>query len=272
MSALLRRSLMVCLGLVVVILGLLFARHERRSGKIPSEVDAGRQPPIPPPMRPMRSPAAARAGGPDQAQRIRIASFLDSDSQFRNDVVFLVVATVRDRCARQEAGALARMANRASLPVLAATSRITEANPDLDRPIYDFVQSTADGIACGEAVRIAGAGNVWSIDPVRYAQTFPDSYFDPDRGSIPRDFDGQPLAQRAGNACNSIVYAVLPLGHVDWRCSTLRATVRKRIRDICELEQRQEGGAATGELDPDLGKRIEPDVVKAVSALPVECR
>ncbi len=58
-----------------------------------------------------------------------------------------------------------------------------------------------------------------SMDIEQYARTFPDSYFDPQRSSEPRDFGGLSLQQRAGNACNSVVYSVLPLGGADWRCA-----------------------------------------------------
>lgn len=166
--------------------------------------------------RPMAVPFPAPAA--DAARRIQ--QRLVEDIAFRNDVLFLLAATLRDRCQPAQAGLLARMANRASLPVLAAVSAVTSQDPTLDRPIYQYIQHRADQVRCGQPLQMPlAAGGSMAVDVEQYARTFPDSYFDPQRSSEPRDFAGLPLQQRADNACNSVVYSVLPLGGTDWRAA-----------------------------------------------------
>ncbi|MFX6250321.1 hypothetical protein ABTF88_20225, partial [Acinetobacter baumannii] len=83
------------------------------------------------------------------------------------------------------------MANRASLPVLAAVSAVTEQDPSLDRPIYQYIQHRADATPCGQPLQMPLAGGrSMAVDIEQYARTFPDSYFDPQRSSEPRDFGG----------------------------------------------------------------------------------
>lgn len=203
----------------------------------------------------------------------RIEQRLVEDHAFRNDVLFLLAATLRDRCQPAQAGLLARMANRASLPVLAAVSAVTQQDPSLDRPIYQYIQHRADATPCGQTLQMPLAGGRrMAVDIEQYARTFPDSYFDPQRSSEPRDFGGLPLQQRAGNACNSVVYSVLPLGGTDWRCSSLRANARVRVRGLCEDELRRQHGDIGGELDAAVGPGMQAAVVSAIAALPEDCR
>ncbi len=210
---------------------------------------------------------------PSSDARQRIEQRLADDHAFRNDVLFLLAATVRDRCQAAQAGLLARMANRASLPVLAAVSAVTQQDPSLDRPIYQYIQHRADATPCGQPLQMPLAGGrSMAVDIEQYARTFPDSYFDPQRSSEPRDFDGVSLQQRAGNACNSVVYSVLPLGGTDWRCSSLRANARARVRGLCEDELRRQHGNTGGELDMAVGQGMQAAVVSAIAALPEDCR
>ncbi|HEL4267257.1 TPA: hypothetical protein UM524_004417 [Stenotrophomonas maltophilia] len=203
----------------------------------------------------------------------RIEQRLGEDHAFRNDVLFLLAATLRDRCQPAQAGLLARMANRASLPVLAAVSAVTQQDPSLDRPIYQYIQHRADATRCGQPLQMPLAGGrSMAVDIEQYARTFPDSYFDPLRSSEPRDFGGLSLQQRAGNACNSVVYSVLPLGGTDWRCSSLRANARARVRGLCEDELRRQHGGTGGELDMAVGQGMQGAVVSAIAALPEDCR
>ena len=221
---------------------------------------------------PTAPPAVAfPATATDASQRIE--QRLRDDHAFRNDVLFLLAATVRDRCQPAQAGLLARMANRASLPVLASVSAVTQQEPSLDRPIYQYIQHRADATQCGQPLQMPLAGGrSMAVDIEQYAHTFPDSYFDPQRSSEPRDFGGLPLQQRAGNACNSVVYSVLPLGGTDWRCSSLRANARARVRGLCEDELRRQHGGIGGELDAAVGQGMQNAVVSAIAALPEDCR
>ncbi|MBA0279578.1 hypothetical protein D7Y44_03735 [Stenotrophomonas maltophilia] len=203
----------------------------------------------------------------------RIEQRLGDEPAFRNDVLFLLAATLRDRCQPAQAGLLARMANRASLPVLAAVSAVTQQDPTLDRPIYQYIQHRADSTRCGQPLQMPLAGGrSMEVDIEQYARTFPDSYFDPQRSSEPRDFAGLSLQQRSGNACNSVVYSVLPLGGTDWRCSSLRANARSRVRGVCEDELRRQHGGTGGELDMAVGQGMQGAVVSAIAALPQDCR
>lgn len=221
--------------------------------------------PTAPPAVAFPAPAA------DASQRIE--QRLRDDHAFRNDVLFLLAATVRDRCQPAQAGLLARMANRASLPVLASASAVTQQEPSLDRPIYQYIQHRADATQCGQPLQMPLAGGrSMAVDIEQYARTFPDSYFDPQRSSEPRDFGERSLQQRAGNACNSVVYSVLPLGGTDWRCSSLRANARARVRGLCEDELRRQHGGIGGELDAAVGQGMQSAVVSAIAALPEDCR
>ncbi|NYB78079.1 MAG: hypothetical protein HZS22_09880, partial [Stenotrophomonas maltophilia] len=84
---------------------------------------------------PIAPPAVAFPAPTSNASQ-RIEQRLGDDHAFRNDVLFLLAATLRDRCQPAQVGLLARMANRASLPVLAAVSAVTQQDSTLDRPIY----------------------------------------------------------------------------------------------------------------------------------------
>ncbi|CAH0127968.1 hypothetical protein SRABI102_00132 [Stenotrophomonas lactitubi] len=219
------------------------------------------------------SPPAVAFPAPAAEAQARIEHHMAADKAFRDDLLFLLVATLRDRCEPAQAGVLARMANRASLPVLAAVSTVTTQDASLDRPIYQYIQHRADATGCGQPLRLpAGDGGSVEVDIEQYARTFPDSYFDPQRSSAPRDFGGRPLPDRAGNACNSVVYSVLPLGGTDWRCSTLRSNARARVRALCEDEMQRQHGHLRGELDAAVGQAMQDPIVQAVAALPAECR
>ncbi|MDA3304913.1 MULTISPECIES: hypothetical protein [Stenotrophomonas] len=224
-------------------------------------------------QRATTAPPAVAFPAPAADASQRIEQRLRDDHAFRNDVLFLLAATVRDRCQPAQAGLLARMANRASLPVLASVSAVTQQEPSLDRPIYQYIQHRADATQCGQPLQMPLAGGrSMAVDIEQYARTFPDSYFDPRRSSVPRDFGGRSLQQRAGNACNSVVYSVLPLGGTDWRCSSLRANARARVRGLCEDELRRQHGGIGGELDAAVGQGMQAAVVSAIAALPEDCR
>ncbi|KAA8993550.1 hypothetical protein FJU31_18280 [Stenotrophomonas cyclobalanopsidis] len=222
---------------------------------------------------PQARPPSVAFPTPVPALQADIERHLREDRAFRDDVVFLLAATVRDRCVPAEAGVLARMANRAALPVLGAVSAVTAQDRRLDRPIYQFIQHRADSTECGEPLQLPDSGTVpLRVDIEQYALSFPDSYYDPAHSSVPRDFGGRSLVERAGNACNSVVYSVLPLGPVDWRCSMLRTNARSRVRGACESELQRQHGSTGGELDMAVGQGMQGAVVAAITALPEGCR
>ncbi len=145
------------------------------------------------------APPAVAFPAPSSGAAQRIEQRLGDDHAFRNDVLFLLAATLRDRCQPAQAGLLARMANRASLPVLAAVSAVTQQDPALDRPIYQYIQHRADATPCDQPLQMPlAAGRSMAVDIEQYARTFPDSYFDPQRSSEPRDFGGLSLQHASG--------------------------------------------------------------------------
>ncbi len=218
-------------------------------------------------------PPSVAFPAPVPALQADIERHLREDRAFRDDVVFLLAATVRDRCVPAEAGVLARMANRAALPVLGPVSAVTAQDRRLDRPIYQFIQHRADRTECGEPLQLPASGTQpLQVDVELYARSFPDSYYDPTHSRVPRDFGGRSLVERAGDACNSVVYSVLPLGPGDWRCSMLRANARSRVHGACESELQRQHGSTSGELDMAVGQGMQGAVVAAIAALPEGCR
>jgi len=209
---------------------------------------------------------------PDDAAGKRIATLLHSDAAFARDVAFLLAASVRERCAPAHAGELAKMANRARLPVLAATSEVTAREQDLDQPIYQAIQRIAAAAPCGRTLDLAATGLPLQLDPERYSAAFPDSYYQPTLDTVPHEYAGQPLGARAAQECQSIAYAVLPLGRSGWQCSALWASTRPRIVKACE-QARSESGQGAGEaIPPEVANRLTPVVASMLDKLPESCR
>ena len=128
-------------------------------------------------QRATTAPPAVAFPAPAADASQRIEQRLRDDHAFRNDVLFLLAATVRDRCQPAQVGLLARMANRASLPVLASVSAVTQQEPSLDRPIYQYIQHRADATQCGQPLQMPLAGGrSMAVDIEQYARTFPDSF------------------------------------------------------------------------------------------------
>lgn len=222
--------------------------------------------------RPAMAPAFHVTSLPDDAAGKRITALLHSDPAFARDAAFLIAASVRERCAPAHAGELAKMANRARLPVLAATSDVTTREPDLDQPIYQAIQRIAAAAPCGRALDLTATGLPLQLDPERYAAAFPDSYYQPTLDSVPHEYAGQPLGTRAAQECQSIAYAVLPLGRDGWQCRALWSGMRPRIVRACE-QARSEGGQGAGEaIPPEVANRLTPVVAGMLEKLPQYCR
>ncbi|MXV07704.1 hypothetical protein DYQ95_11305 [Xanthomonas sp. LMG 9002] len=208
----------------------------------------------------------------DDAADKRITTLLQSDAAFARDATFLIVASVRERCAPAHAGELAKMANRARLPVLAATSEVTAREPDLDHPIYQAIQRIAAAAPCGRALDLAATGLPLQLDPERYAAAFPDSYYQPTLDTVPHEYAGQPLGARAAQECQSIAYAVLPLGRDGWQCRALWSGVRPRIVKACEQARSEAGQGAGDAIPPEVANRLTPVVAGLLEKLPESCR
>ena len=198
-----------------------------------------------------------------------INGLMASTAGFRNDVLFLVVAAARDRCTPAESGSLARMANRAQLPVLFGVSQAIEAQPSLERPLYRYIQAAASAVKCNQPFRLAG---VEGIDPDVYAQGFPDSFYTPARlGRIPSEYMGLNLQQRADEPCESIAYTVLPLGTPQWQCDATRSAARKKIVSYCVDQRSIHGLPLHAELTPSFGEAIAPGVAEILGSVPRTC-
>ncbi|MCI2260785.1 hypothetical protein Q7W82_13410 [Xanthomonas indica] len=202
----------------------------------------------------------------------RITTLLHSDPAFARDATFLIAASVRERCAPAHAGELAKMANRARLPVLVATSEVTAREPNLDHPIYQAIQRIAAAAPCGRTLDLTATGLLLQLDPERYAAAFPDSYYQPALDTVPHEYAGQPLRTRAAQECQSIAYAVLPLGRDGWQCRALWSGMRLRIVKACE-QARSEGGQGAGDaIPPEVANRLTPVVAGLLEKLPESCR
>ncbi|MXV33517.1 hypothetical protein DYQ91_11530 [Xanthomonas sp. LMG 8989] len=209
---------------------------------------------------------------PDDATGKRITALLQSDPAFARDATFLIAASLRERCAPAHAGELAKMANRARLPVLAATSEVTAREPDLDHPIYQAIQHIAAAAPCGRTLDLTATGLPLQLDPERYAAAFPDTYYQPTLDTVPHEYAGQPLGTRAAQECQSIAYAVLPLGRDGWQCRALWSGMRPRIVKACE-QARSEAGQGAGEaIPPEVANRLTPVVAGLLEKLPESCR
>lgn len=223
-------------------------------------------------IHPPTEPAFHVAPLSEDAADKRITTLLHSDPAFARDATFLIVASVRERCAPAHSGELAKMANRARLPILVATSEVTTREPDLDHPIYQAIQRTAAAAPCGRALDLTATGLPLQLDPERYAAAFPDSYYQPTLDTVPHEYAGQPLATRAAQECQSIAYAVLPLGRDGWQCRALWSGMRPRIVKACE-QTRSEGGQGAGEaIPPEVANRLTPVVAGLLEKLPESCR
>lgn len=254
--------LAVVMGLTALLFG---ARHANRT---PPSLPTG-----PATIAPVPEVTRLRAqADPELGQQPiqQIETEIGRNPSFRNDVLFLIVATARDRCMPGHAGELARMANRAQLPILVGVSQVTEADPALDKAIYHYVQTVANQVVCGQAFELRDQPSV-EIDT--YAERFPDSYFTPSHQvAAPTEYRGRPLATRAQQACQTVAYTVLPLSTPDWRCDAGRSGARRRIVDACEATRQQLGATDNEELTEALGQALAQPVSDIVATVPQQCR
>lgn len=251
---------------VVVAGGVLLAL--RTHGDVAPTPRAAATSAIHPPTVPAFHVAPLSEGAADK----RITTLLHSDAAFARDATFLIVASVRERCAPAHSGELAKMANRARLPILVATSEVTTREPDLDHPIYQAIQRTAAAAPCGRALDLTAIGLPLQLNPERYAAAFPDSYYQPTLDTVPHEYAGQPLGTRAAQECQSIAYAVLPLGRDGWQCRALWAGMRPRIVKACEQARSEAGQGAGDAIPPEVANRLTPVVAGMLEKLPQYCR
>ncbi|HEX7813709.1 hypothetical protein [Dyella sp.] len=159
------------------------------------------------------------------------------DDELAHEVIFLFVASLTARCTPERAHDLPRMAMAAGLPVLAAGAGGAQANVALRHAMGKAIHAATAQAPCRGAVTLTIGPFACTLEPLRYASAFPDSYFDTSLDVVPGEFASLSLAERAADPCNRVAYAVLPLNASRaWQCAGLRADTRNRVRAICHAQ------------------------------------
>lgn len=168
------------------------------------------------------------------AQRDALAELLLAQDGFAHDLVFLLTASLRDRCVPAHAHELARMAVAARLPVLEGTTLALQRRPDLRGVVYALIRRLAATAPCDRPLDLALGTYRARFDPERYAAAFPNSYFVPDLDAPPMDIADRDLRDRSADPCTPVIYAVMPLdADRAWQCQGLRAMLRRRLVQTC---------------------------------------
>lgn len=194
-----------------------------------------------------------------------VARRLDAHDGFERDLLFLLNSSLYGRCSPGHAHDLGRMAVAARLPVLDAMVPLWREDPSLRDQLYGMIRSVAAVADCDRPWPLVIGSYTTTLQPIRYAAFFPDSYFDPGLAAPPSEFAGHGLAERVGDSCTAVGYAVLPLGgDRSWVCLGARAAMRRHVvADLC--------GSANGPAMPDapaLARLIDA----SLQALPPACR
>lgn len=204
------------------------------------------------------------------AQRDALAIKLHEQDAFADDVLFLLLSSLRDRCLPEQAHALARMAVAAHLPVLEGATAALSEETALRPALYALIRHLAATAPCGHPLEIAIGNYRVNVDPARYAAAFPDSYFDPTLDAPPSDADHRDLRSSSEDPCTPIAYAALPLqAERAWTCMGLRANLRKRVLATCAAALHDQPAAATS---VSLPSRLAASLQGELEKLPVMCR
>lgn len=202
------------------------------------------------------------------AERNALGERLRKHDDFAHDLLFLLAASLRDRCAPAHSHELARMAVAAHLPVLDGAEAAVATAPELRRAVYAVVRRLAAAAPCGRTLHIVIGAYSTTFTPERYAAAFPDSYFEPSLQAPPSDIAGRDLGHRAADPCTPVVYAVLPLdAERAWSCLGLRAMLRRRLRDTCDAGLH--GGTT---VDASMAAHLATSLHDNLEALPAMCR
>ena len=163
----------------------------------------------------------------------RLGSTMSADPAVADGVLFLLIAASIGRCDPADAHDLPKMAVLAGLPVLAIGGGADLDGATTRGTISAVIREIVASAPCRPFDVQIGSYRQ-HIDAKAYAAAFPDSYFTPDLSAIPQEFEGMPLVTRANDQCNRVAYAVLPLDEArPWQCDGMRASMRKRIRQLC---------------------------------------
>jgi len=248
------RGWLLTLGLAVAAVPAVIAVIEsnaRIGGRVPS------------PMQATVSSSGGRSPMPIVVageEAIRVGSRMQANQDIGNDVIFLIMATLRRRCHPTLAHDLPRMAVIARLPVLSPGDGTDRYSEDLRHDITFTVNEIARRAACSQplALRIGSYSSV--LDPEAYARAFPESYFSPTSVETSKEAQGASLEQRVADSCTAVVYAKLPLDNVHaWQCAALRRNARVAIFRVCHTE---------GTLPAQAASHIQ----RLIDAMPLTCQ
>ncbi|WP_198148901.1 hypothetical protein [Luteibacter yeojuensis] len=194
------------------------------------------------------------------ADAVSVGTRMVHDDAVADDVLFLIMAAQRGRCAPVQAHDLPRMAVIARLPTLSAAAGSSAEAAALRQGVRSVVRAIVHDAPCTGALDLRIGPYTRVIDPKAYASAFPDSYFDPSLISASTEFHGAGLHDRVEDTCTPVAYAVLPLDETrPWQCAGMRATARSRILALCRAEGASPDSAAA-------------DIKNLVGGLPANCQ
>ena len=204
-----------------------------------------------------RSAMRVVATGPEAA---RVGARMQANESIANDVIFLIVATLRGRCQPSLAHDLPRMAVIARLPLLSSDGEADPYPESLRHDISHIVNAIVERANCTQPLTLQIGSYSSVLDPEVYARSFPDSYFDPTVVAASKEALGANLEQRVADSCTAVVYAKLPLDDARaWQCTGLRRNARAAILHVCHSE---------GEMP----QRAAADIQHVIDGLPVTCQ
>ena len=186
-----------------------------------------------------------------------LGSALSTSPEASNDVVFLAVAAAYGRCHPSHAHDFGAMAARARLPVLAGLGGVLGPHTASRASLLAGIRELSARMPCDGPVDLVVGPFHQRVAIGAYAESFPDSYFDPTLEHAPDEFAGHSLAERAVDECNRVAYAVLPLDAPRaWQCSALRAQARQRVGGLCRAEGASADADATAYQIRDTVNRL----------------
>lgn len=199
------------------------------------------------------------------SSRDRVARQLNAHDGFERDLLFLLNSSLYGRCNPGHAHDMGKMAVAARLPVLSALVPLWHQDVSLRDQVYGMIRSVVAEASCDRPLPLVIGDYATTLQPMRYAAFFPDSYFDPVLAAPPKEFVGRDLAERVADPCTAVGYAVLPIGgDRSWVCLGARAAMRRHvIVDLC--------GSALGHAAPD-APALAQLIDTSLQALPPACR
>ncbi|TCV94676.1 hypothetical protein EC912_103161 [Luteibacter rhizovicinus] len=201
--------------------------------------------------------------GPDEES---LGQLLNDHDDFASDVTFLIVAAQRQLCFPDHAHELEYMAVAAQLPVLKGSATALAGKPAWRGRLYSAIREIASRAPC-EGRFDAGIGSFHvTIESAKYAQAFPDSFFDLSLVATPVEYGGESLGDRSQDDCVRIAYGALPLDEMGtWQCAAVRADARKHVVELCR--QRMASIGTSGNQD-----QLASAIHGAATRLPASCR